>query len=383
MILTMLTVVTQLWAQDISVDGLRIDIKSEEVELEFGIEAGKKAAKRGRTLIITPVLKSNGGTLSLPFVVVEGRASKAVVGRHEMAAGTRWNGTAIPNGGSTVYKAAFPYEEWMEGAAIELHGLDAGCCGARRVDIGTLAGEVMVTRGYDTVEVPVEMPPVRKLTTAGKLALDLPFILPVTAEAKAVEAMADKEIFEDTHPVLVEMLTETRDNTLTIYFHQGESRIDHSYAGNNASLVKLISAVRAIEESSDSRIVRVMIAGFASPEGRAGYNEAIARDRALAIKSFLNQTSPVYGSMVTIYNGREDWSGLRRLVAESDMPHREEVLDIIDNAPVWDNKTGTGRRGRLMNLRGGVPYRYMFREFFPQLRNAAYIRVYYENIEPK
>jgi hypothetical protein len=38
-----------------------------------------------------------------------------------------------------------------------------------------------------------------------------------------------------------------------------------------------------------------------------------------------------------------------------------------------------GRLGELQRLANGVPYRYMYREFFPQLRVAAYIKVLYDN----
>lgn len=370
--------------KDISVTNLRFDIESDHVEIEFEISAGKKAAKRGRTLIITPVLKSDGGKRELPFVVVNGRASKAAVQRHAMSAGAVIfdSGISMKNGGNAVYEANFPFEDWMEGAHLGLEGIDAGCCDSRRVEIGMIARQVMVTKGFDIVEVPVQLPVIEKLSTAEKLALDFPFIIPVMPETHEITSMRDAEIFDDSHPAIVRSLTETRDNTLTIYFHQSDSRIDYSYADNNASLVKLISAVRAIEESGDSRIARVMIAGFASPEGTAEFNERLARERALAVKAFLNEKSPVYGDMVTIYNGREDWQGLRELIEASDMPNKREVLDIIDNTPVWDTRTQTGRRATLMNLRGGDPYRYMFREFFPLLRNAAYIKIYYENIAP-
>jgi hypothetical protein len=74
-----------------------------------------------------------------------------------------------------------------------------------------------------------------------------------------------------------------------------------------------------------------------------------------------------------------DWYALRRMVAESDMPEKGKVLDIIDNTPIWDAGRNVGRHGELMRLSGGEPYRYMLRNFFPNLRNAAYIRAYYEN----
>jgi hypothetical protein len=61
------------------------------------------------------------------------------------------------------------------------------------------------------------------------------------------------------------------------------------------------------------------------------------------------------------------------------MPYRNSVLNIIDNVPIWDARRKVGRLGELQRLANGAPYRYMYREFFPQLRVAAYIKVLYDN----
>jgi hypothetical protein len=55
------------------------------------------------------------------------------------------------------------------------------------------------------------------------------------------------------------------------------------------------------------------------------------------------------------------------------------VLEIIDTTPIWDPQNGDGRENALRRLNGGATYRYMLRNFFPELRHAAYIKVFYEN----
>jgi hypothetical protein len=82
---------------------------------------------------------------------------------------------------------------------------------------------------------------------------------------------------------------------------------------------------------------------------------------------------------IALYNGSEDWHGLRMLVERSDMPSKHRVMEIIDTVPVWDSKTRRGRERELMDLDGGAPYRYMYRNFFPLLRNATYIKIYYDD----
>lgn len=55
------------------------------------------------------------------------------------------------------------------------------------------------------------------------------------------------------------------------------------------------------------------------------------------------------------------------------MQYKDEVLEIINTVPVM-----RGREKRLMDLKWGHPYNYMMDHFFPKLRNAGYIRIFYE-----
>ena len=61
------------------------------------------------------------------------------------------------------------------------------------------------------------------------------------------------------------------------------------------------------------------------------------------------------------------------MVEKSDMMYKSEVLSIIDNYSIHN-----GRELRLINLRGGVPYNYMYKTFFTKLRTASYVQVFYD-----
>jgi hypothetical protein len=78
-----------------------------------------------------------------------------------------------------------------------------------------------------------------------------------------------------------------------------------------------------------------------------------------------------------IINGGENWEGLYRLVEESRMPGRWQVLDIIETTPPdIDYFNNMSRKQMLMNLNGGQTWRYMLANFFPRLRSAATVTVY-------
>lgn len=174
-----------------------------------------------------------------------------------------------------------------------------------------------------------------------------------------------------------EFIDRNREGSLIVYYELDSRTIDRNYRDNAASLARIREAVRTIEESEDSQVARVVIAGFASPEGLQSYNERLAWDRALRIKEWLLEQTGLTEEKVRVYNGAEDWRGLRKLVEESDLADKNQVLEIIDRAPQTDD--ANGRLAQLKRINNGETYRYLFERLFPELRNAAYIKVYFEN----
>ena len=81
----------------------------------------------------------------------------------------------------------------------------------------------------------------------------------------------------------------------------------------------------------------------------------------------------VDSSYIETVNLGENWDDLRDLIEQSGMPYRQEVLDIIDNYTVAED-----RKEKLKNLHVGIPYRYINEQFFPQLRCAHYIQIFYD-----
>lgn len=204
-----------------------------------------------------------------------------------------------------------------------------------------------------------------QISTGDKLAESYPYIVPYA------------EFTQSGSPA--EFTAKERRQAITVYFAQGSHALSENYAGNRQTLTDLMASIRTLENSADSEVAAVVVAGFSSPEGDSRNNERLAAHRADAVKTYILQRSGVSDGQVRVHAGGADWQGLRMLVEVSDMPSRAAVLDIIDNTPVWDAARQKGRHGELMRLNGGDPYRYMLREFFPKLRNAAYIKVYYKN----
>jgi len=232
-----------------------------------------------------------------------------------------------------------------------------------------------------------------QLSTADKLSRHFAFLAPASDFEASRRRTSTGLLFDYNMPLnmgrgisrsqqsdLDRFIDENRDDALSIYFKQGSYIVQRDFADNGYALVDMISVIRAIQASRDSRIVRIIIAGFASPEGSFLANDRLAWERAVSVKQILLNNTNLDNRAVNIYNGSVDWRGLYRLVAESDMYHKYQILNILDFAPIWGDARHASRLDELKRLAGGEPYRYMLNNIFPLLRNAAYIKVYYENI---
>lgn len=338
-------------AQSVQITDVEFAQTDSEITVKFTLQAGQKAAKGDYTLVVLPLLKNDEDSTTLPEIAILGKRARIAEARNRLA--TEQNGRndalTIRNGGKLWYTATIPYQEWMQSAQLVFNGIAVGCCSVKEVKIGTI--------------VEFTAPDVQEMPTTGDL---LSHRFPFLSSIAFTHSPTDMESF----------INHNREGALMVYFVQGGRVIDRAYKNNNETLVKLVSVVRAIESSPDTRIAHIVIAGFASPEGSLPFNEQLAWDRGIALSRFVAQHTSLPANKIYVYGGSVDWAGLREIVDASDMYEKRSIIDIID-APEWNKGE---RLHRLMRLSDGQPYRYMLTHFFPLLRNAAYVKVYYENL---
>jgi outer membrane protein OmpA-like peptidoglycan-associated protein len=334
------------------------------VRVVYSAAIAKKAVGWNHTLLVAPVIVGAGGVRqSLPAFAVHGPGSRAARERREIAYGTMpvYENAAIAARGDTVEMSAdVPFGEWMHGSNIVFESIEAGCC-----EFGTLARFVAARGILPPPPAPEPAPepepePVRP-SVGDSLATVFKFVAPYS----------DFENFS--------IDDEDRDNGLEIYFPLARYNIEPGYMDNTANLADLIGAIRAITASTDSRVSRIVVAGFASPEGTIEFNETLAYNRAIALKSYIMTNTVITDDQVAIYNGAVDWQGLRIRIDRGTLPEREALLDLIDNTPTEGTASRPGRLDALKRMNGGATYRYLQAEHFPWLRTGAFIKVFYDN----
>lgn len=231
-----------------------------------------------------------------------------------------------------------PYEEWMNGATLFARQ-SVGCEASDKIfELATL---------HIPEEAKVESP-----------------VLP--AEEPAEEA---------TPPAV---LQQVREGVAYFDFPVGKSTLNLDFGRNREEWANIIQQIQQIEAADNTRIIRIEITGYASPEGSYALNERLAYERARAISNrlLLDEALSLSQEQIATNFVAEDWDGLVRLLKDSSMPHREEVLSIIENIEIFD-----GREKALMNLAQGNVYRTLLRYYFPQLRRTEYKIIYEEEIK--
>lgn len=139
--------------------------------------------------------------------------------------------------------------------------------------------------------------------------------------------------------------------------------------GDNAFAEAADKAFAAVEESG-AELLRVIVSGSASPDGLWGNNIALSKARTDIAASYIRSVKKIPSHMVQKVDLMEDWGRLAQMIADSDLQHKAEALEIIRT------KTWGERKTALRNLDGGNVWTALEDHFFPQLRCVKLALVY-------
>lgn len=333
--------------------------ESGQVLLEFTLSIPSKTLGANDILTLTPVLTTKDGNeqYALSPIYAYGRIS-GLSTRRKQSLKKMTGDTCFStyNKDTLVYSSTFAYQSWMRTATLVMRSQLRNCCEEQEL-------------------------PVRKLYTCS-FAEETPAVHPDTVilEQPSVilgiaERLAQTEHFVEPIGNYIprqKVVVGEQEEAQIIFFKWDKAEIDSEYSDNEKVLHHVIDVTRQIYNDPEAEIVRIVLLGLSSPEGRYAYNVKLAGLRCEAMKQYILNQISLPDSCFELVNGGEGWDELRYQVENSEMSGKEEILRIIDKVPV-----SQGRETRLMKLNQGVPYRYMKEHFFPKLRRAGYIKVYY------
>lgn len=124
--------------------------------------------------------------------------------------------------------------------------------------------------------------------------------------------------------------------------------------------------------------------GGASPEGSVAFNKFLSEHRAETLFDWFDKYNQLTDLDKTFTFYGRDWEGVLTL-AENDanIPYRDETLALLRT--IVNEKRALGGEDpkrsleRMKQLRGGVPYKYLYRNIFPTVR-ASMLVIGYDRI---
>lgn len=326
----------------VNYDSKRVVYNKQNVEVSFDVTSGNETLKNNTKMVLTPFLHNGADTLWLDSFEIFGSVKYKRERQEQALNGNKgWtlSSNQIMEGEGYVFNCSTPYQTWMNGATLSVDRRVLGCgCDC-----------------YDGVE---------------DLAENLkPYNPPAQALAEVESSVAHYQVV-DSHKRL---LFEGEDKQVIYPVSQTKLYLDRY--NNEQTLNEIIAAIENLEKCDEQQLHDIEIMGFASPEGTLKFNTKLGEGRANSLREYiLAQLPQLTEEQFNIINGIENWEGLRKMVAESDIEDKDVVLEIIDT------KSGEARKNALKRLNNGTTYRYLLKNFYPQLRKACYIAVYYDEL---
>ncbi len=225
------------------------------------------------------------------------------------------------------YRYVLPYESWMADAKLNVQRDECGCGESTLMSVQPVIDQVTLER----ILSPYIVNP------------HFAYVEPKVEVVKSREIQA--ECFLD--------------------FEVNKINIRPEYMNNPRELAKIRVMIDDLKLDPSIKVNRLDIIGYASPEGTLATNKRLSEGRAMALRDYLASRYDFPRNQYHIIFGGENWDGLIDALETLDMDYKNEVLDIIQDIPIEK-----GRETKLMQLRGGVPYRYLLKNIFPSLRVA-------------
>lgn len=328
---------SMIQAQNVGGSGILVEKKSVTVSdgqmvmvgMDITVPADMKISS-DRKLTLTPVIQAADGSANkvLPPVVFYGRRRSIVNQREGSIPEDAFEVIRRKNNtDQTVnYIARVPYEEWMHGASLEL---DADLCGCGN----------HVQEEDRLALMPINL--VRYTI--------VPSIAFVTPQVEAVKNRAEE-------------------GSAFLDFPVNQVKIYPDFRKNPAELQKIRETIELVKNDSNTRITGIDIVGYASPEGGYKQNARLAQGRAEALKKYVSGLYEFEDNVISVSSVPEDWQGLRNYVAASSLPQKEELLAIIDNTQLDEDK----RELELRKVDGGKVYAALLKDCYPALRHSDY-----------
>ena len=318
-VLTVFSAAFQLVAArtHLEVDSVSVCRDKDSVQVCMVLNLNNLELKDSDLIWLTPRLINQNDSIDLPTICVYGRNpyySYVRTGPYATYADIQIRGKRAPETVSYVQNAG--YEQWMQQASLVLVSSLTNSCGS------------IAYEAYNTVYV---APPYR------------------------VEA---RPIFEERK--------QAKSGRVHVDFVLDKTDIRPDYHNNAAELAQMRAQIDSVVNDTAATAQRMTIHGYASPEGPYRHNVDLARDRTRNLKKYIDDIYGFSDDFIETDFTPEDWEGFRRFMEQSELPHKQEIIALIDTDMEPDAKL------RRIQRQYRSEYKTILRDYFPYLRHSDY-----------
>ena len=314
----------------------RYALNGDSVYVDLKIELNNAEVSPRAFVLLTPVIQTEDNLLELPAVMINGK------NRHKTYLRMVSMGRK-PEGVESVisvdekdaqqphyYSVAVPYEEWMEDADFAIREDQCDCNGP------------LVKMSFNLITEKIQnLNPIVEPEFNFAASFIKPQPEPVKHRSETGRAYLDYAI--------------------------GKSSLDPMLRNNTSELIKIGSMIVKVKNDPSVTITKIIIDGWASPDGASAINLTLSEKRAAALKDYVSSAYDLDRDMIEVTGHGEDWTMLEELVAALDVSWKEQVLEIIRSKDDLDT-----REKNLKVLKGGVAWKDLYANAFAKLRRSDY-----------
>jgi len=313
-------------------------LKGDSAFVGLQIELNDALIAKRAFVLFTPVIQDDSLSLELPAVMINGESRHkaylrmVALGRKPVELGQVINaGEKNATSRSYLYSASVAYKPWMKEAGLTIRE-DRCECGGPMVK---LHSDLIAKRIHD------------------------PDDEQILANLNLIAS------FRQPKPEPVKTRSET--GTAYLEFVLGSSTLKPKFMNNAAELAKISEMIEKIKDDPAITIDRIIIDGYASPEGEQTMNNSLSEKRSTALKDYLCRTYHLDENLFSVTGHGEDWATFEKILIDSKAPYRDEVLEIIRSTNDSD-----AREKKLKALQGGTAYKEILSDIFAKLRRSEY-----------
>lgn len=335
----------------ISISPTKVEVKRDSIHIDFNILVNSLVSSSTKAIKIIPYISDGSNRYDLSPIIVNGKTRAKYFRREQALSKPIYNRcykaiTQINDDQVINYKVVIPYYKWMTNAPLYVSKQQTGSKNEKEIS----SEKWMATCVDPSTIIPEGN---EKLVKIAKKARE---------EQKYTLVISDKQDLSNFKTKSKTTRLFVAKGGADVFFKQGMTDISSTIEGNGEKLKML----HEIVNDSSYSIKKIRISVGCSPEGSYNRNSIIVKERSHSLKKYLCEnynlcTDSLYEEHLKI----EDWDGTVLLMKDLPVPYKEEVLSIIKNVSILN-----GREKKIMDLHGGLSYKYLYHNIFPLLRRA-------------